>query len=287
MRLRLWSSGIRFHPKEIHITLEVTAGKKMGYLQCGIDGIGVFSSGAKTASGEKFLRDVTNGTVPASSDIQAKADELLNTPDIFSDATFESDPEQALIDQYERNGWSEIGSGGYGVALKSPDGSEVIKIGELGSEYEVDLATRMGDLGFSPKIFETGQDFMRMEFLERDPNAKDYQLTPSQQDRLAQAIATMHVMGYAHRDLHPGNIIPTVDGDVKVIDFGISTPIDESGAAAWIDGHAMKSYAPRHERVFNQNRPQSASPTPEEISRYQDALIREFGIDPNLKGMPF
>lgn len=38
----------------------------MATLQCGIDGLDVFSGGARSEAGQKFLRDVANGTTPAS-----------------------------------------------------------------------------------------------------------------------------------------------------------------------------------------------------------------------------
>jgi len=44
------------------------------------------------------------------------------------------------------------------------------------------------------------------------------------------ALADIHAVQVAHRDIKPGNIIITGDGDVVVVDFGISRTTDELGA---------------------------------------------------------
>lgn len=63
------------------------------YRQCGIDGIQVFSSGAKSASGEKFLEDVASGEIEASEVAQRTAEQKL---------TEEQTPPDNVVDMAER-----------------------------------------------------------------------------------------------------------------------------------------------------------------------------------------
>ena len=46
--------------------------------------------------------------------------------------------------------------------------------------------------------------------------------------KLINIIASLHFSGIAHCDIKPGNIILAADGDVKLIDFGFATDLQDT-----------------------------------------------------------
>ncbi|MEP6485063.1 MAG: serine/threonine-protein kinase [Rudaea sp.] len=61
--------------------------------------------------------------------------------------------------------------------------------------------------------------------------------------RVCNGLNAAHAQRIVHRDIKPGNILVTVDGDVKVVDFGIGKLHNEDDATATIEVALTPSYA--------------------------------------------
>ncbi len=48
--------------------------------------------------------------------------------------------------------------------------------------------------------------------------------------RLSAALAAVHVTGWVHRDIKPGNVLVSDTGEVRLIDFGLARPVEGPGA---------------------------------------------------------
>jgi tetratricopeptide (TPR) repeat protein/predicted Ser/Thr protein kinase len=93
-------------------------------------------------------------------------------------------------------------------------------------------------------IYEIGndqeRDFIAMEYVE----GRDLQAVINERGRLpldellvigkqiAAGVAAAHKAGVLHRDLKPGNVILTPEGNVKILDFGLAKRQQEKGPAA-------------------------------------------------------
>src|SRR5438093_1728577 len=73
-------------------------------------------------------------------------------------------------------------------------------------------------------------DFIVMEYVEGKPLSRILHGRPLPPDKVvglglqvARGLARAHRKGLLHRDLKPGNVMVTADGDVKVVDFGLAT----------------------------------------------------------------
>ena len=87
-------------------------------------------------------------------------------------------------------------------------------------------------------VFDWGEDegsyFIVMEYVEGRPLSavlRDPQPIPPRQIAtigagVASALAFAHRHGVIHRDVKPGNVLITPDGDVKVTDFGIARAVN-------------------------------------------------------------
>jgi eukaryotic-like serine/threonine-protein kinase len=83
-------------------------------------------------------------------------------------------------------------------------------------------------------VYDTGDDgdahYIVMEYVEgrtladvlRDEGAVPAGQTAAIVEQVANALEAAHAQGLVHRDVKPGNILLTDDGDVKVTDFGIA-----------------------------------------------------------------
>jgi tetratricopeptide (TPR) repeat protein/DNA-binding winged helix-turn-helix (wHTH) protein/TolB-like protein len=85
----------------------------------------------------------------------------------------------------------------------------------------------------------SGRVFLVMEFLEgeslrerlvRGPLSKEESIEIAVQ--VAQALETAHAQGMVHRDIKPDNLFLTLQGTVKLMDFGLAKPVEEESGAA-------------------------------------------------------
>jgi tRNA A-37 threonylcarbamoyl transferase component Bud32 len=134
--------------------------------------------------------------------------------------------------------WEEVAKGNYGKVSISPDGTRAVKElltgddgkkGEFG-EFEVELATKMGELGHSPRVYKATPDILEMDAAKGKPLWKTYRRAPdepvmdaAQATKAAAAIRDLHKMGFAHGDMHALQFLVQGD-DVKLVDFGLSVP---------------------------------------------------------------
>jgi len=151
---------------------------------------------------------------PAVSDALSKVAIKLSAPPDYSD-------------------WRPVAQGNYGKVSISPDGTRAVKellVGDDGKkgefgEFEVELATRMGELGHSPRVYRSTPDSIEMDAAKGNTLWKGYRMgegeTPmnaTQATKAAAAIRDLHKMGFAHGDMHALQFI--ADGnDVKLVDY--------------------------------------------------------------------
>jgi len=95
-------------------------------------------------------------------------------------------------------------------------------------------------------VYDTGEDkstgvpvpYIVMEFVDgrtvRDLMIEGHRLTPERTleiiNGVLRALEYSHQAGIVHRDIKPGNVMVTRNGDVKVMDFGIARSMNDSQA---------------------------------------------------------
>lgn len=144
-----------------------------------------------------------------------------------------------------------LGTGGMGAVYLAKDletGAEVaVKVPHILSafvdrrfELEVDaLATVMGPamLGLvargSAEEPWLAMEVVRGESLARvlaERGALGREAAVAVARRLAAALAIIHLAGWVHRDIKPGNVVLTDEGGVRLVDFGLARTVDGPGA---------------------------------------------------------
>lgn len=80
------------------------------------------------------------------------------------------------------------------------------------------------------------EPYLAMELVDGEPLWKRLSRGPLEERgtlllarRVAAALAAIHLCGWVHRDVKPGNIVVGNDGGIKLLDFGLSRTLDGGG----------------------------------------------------------
>jgi serine/threonine protein kinase len=101
-----------------------------------------------------------------------------------------------------------------------------------------------------------GQRFLVLELVEGPTLAERTKQGPIPVDealplaiQIAEALEAAHEKGIVHRDLKPANINLTLDGEVKVLDFGLAKPVEVAGSPDLTHSPTL-TYAPTQAGVL-------------------------------------
>lgn len=174
--------------------------------------------------------------------------------------------------------WENLAVGAYGKVQKSPDGKRVVKTllerdgkkGEFGP-YEVELARKMGNLGFSPRIHSHSDEHIEMDMAKGKPLWAGYQkgedepvMNTAQAKQASAALKTLHKMGFFHGDMHSQQWLVNGD-DVKLVDYGLSGKLSAEPVKALQDLAKIR-------KLINFDNPELQSdPYASTAKRYVDA----------------
>lgn len=172
-------------------------------------------------------------------------------------------PTRVLDDRYEIE--DQIGSGGMGRVFRATDRTlkrrvavKVLSPSLAKDRGAVERFRREAQAAAAlshpnvVSVFDSGSvkdvHYIVMEYVEgktlKDEIADEGALAPDRAvaiaESIARGLAAAHEAGVAHRDIKPGNVLLTSEGQVKVMDFGIARAVnDESsgkifGTAAYV-----------------------------------------------------
>ena len=137
-----------------------------------------------------------------------------------------------------------VGTGGMGEVYKGRDTrldrTVAIKVSKAQFSERVEREARAIAALNHPHIchlYDVGPNYLVMEFVDGVPVGSTRQLSRllDVAIQIADALAAAHAAGVIHRDLKPGNVMVTVGGDVKILDFGlaaIQTPTQDVSSIA-------------------------------------------------------
>jgi tRNA A-37 threonylcarbamoyl transferase component Bud32 len=145
--------------------------------------------------------------------------------------------------------WRVVASGYQGQIAINPEGTRVVKTlfsPEKGEKpefgpLEVEIATKMGELGHSPKVHSSGPSHLEMDFAKGKPIWKSFRMeedespmNPEQARKAGAAVRDLHRLGYFHGDSHSQQFLVNRN-DVKLVDYGLSGRLSSNPVKAMQD----------------------------------------------------
>lgn len=98
------------------------------------------------------------------------------------------------------------------------------------------------DIPFYIMEYMDGQTFEELIFQENKPFTVDESLKIVEE--LFEIVSKIHKAGYAHRDLRIPNIL-SVDGKLRIIDFGLAAPLQKEDKQLWRHRHPKRLKTPQ------------------------------------------
>jgi hypothetical protein len=183
----------------------------------------------KEVEGPPKVQSATIGTRIARGDAK-KFDEDLATKEIVKIGP------TVKWDESKESGSKVLGSGAYGTVVKTPDGKEAHKRGDIGEE-EATVLKKVGEAGIGPKFLgaeingpgkrdNTRRGRIAMEALDAEPigeHPPDFKIAGRKaSDIYWETRAAVHRLGIQHGDMHHENVLVDKNGKGKIIDMGVA-----------------------------------------------------------------
>jgi serine/threonine protein kinase len=183
---------------------------------------------------------------------------------------------------------SKIGEGGMGVVYRAVDSHldrpVAIKLLAAGTTADAGRRARFVQEAKAasalnhPNIITIhdiasadGVDYIAMEYVEGETldhvlarGALPLARALEQGAQIASALASAHAAGLVHRDLKPANVMITVDGRVKLLDFGLAKLTepglrDERGATEEVGFRTEEGSSLARSRTCRRSRPRASA----------------------------
>jgi eukaryotic-like serine/threonine-protein kinase len=130
-----------------------------------------------------------------------------------------------------------LGAGGMGEVWKARDTrlDRMVAIKQLKDQHSARFAQEARAVAALNHphichIFDVGPDYLVMEYVEGKPlsGPLPIQEAVSLALQIASAMEEAHTNGILHRDLKPTNVLVTVKGSAKLLDFGLAKRVKEA-----------------------------------------------------------